>query len=68
MVIRANGVCFIASDNTSFHVPGKLGVGKGETNSRTKEYLLEHNSFHELENSLVWDVQLSEAFGLKVAC
>lgn len=63
MVIRVNGVYFIAPGDKSFHVPEELSVGKGETNSWTKQYFLECNSFYELENSLVWDVPLSEEFG-----
>lgn len=64
MAIRADGICFIVPDNTSFHVPEKPSAGKGETNSRAKEYFLKHNSFHKLENSLFWNVQFSEDFGL----
>lgn len=63
MALRAGGVCLIAPDDISFCVPEKLGVDKAETNSRAKEHFLEHNSFPGLENSLVWDVRLSEDFG-----
>lgn len=64
MVIRANGVCTIAPDNMSSYVPKTLSVGKREGNSWAKEYFPEHSSFPEQENYLVWDVQLSEDFGL----
>lgn len=62
MVIRVNGVYFIAPDNISFHVPEKLSVGKGETNHEQSSVFL-NATLYELENSLVWDVQLSEEFG-----
>lgn len=56
VALRAGGVCLTAVDDISFCVPEKLGVGKAETNSRAKEHFLGHNSFPELENSLVWAV------------